>query len=78
MEQPATDGPGTTSWSFSRDVSVPRIEGGVVYYTLMEIVNLNETGNYWTLRYKVNQNSVPVMVPTTNATPGAPPVATTR
>lgn len=49
-----------------------------MYYTLMEIVNLNETGNYWTLRYKVNQTSVPAMVPTTNATPGAPPVATTR
>lgn len=47
-----------------------------MHYTLMEIVN--DAGNYWTLRYKVNQPGIPIMVPTTNATPGAPMMATNR
>ncbi|RYP57208.1 hypothetical protein DL770_010718 [Monosporascus sp. CRB-9-2] len=75
VDQPATE---TASWSFSRDIYVPRIEDGVMSYTIMEIVNPNGAGNYWTVRYKVNQNSAPIVVPTTNTTPGAPMVTANR
>ncbi|KAI2632689.1 hypothetical protein GGS26DRAFT_591126 [Hypomontagnella submonticulosa] len=60
---------------YSHDICVPRVEDGVVHYTLMEIVNTDDSGNQWTLRYKVNQTQVPTVM-TTNATPGAPIPAT--
>ncbi|KAF3070914.1 hypothetical protein GL218_00417 [Daldinia childiae] len=59
----------------SHDICVPRVEDGVVHYTLMELVNTNESGSQWILRYKVNQTQVPTVM-TTNATPGAPIPAT--
>ncbi|KAI2471539.1 hypothetical protein F4781DRAFT_429228 [Annulohypoxylon bovei var. microspora] len=59
----------------SHDICVPRVEDGVVHYTLMEIVNTDETGNQWALRYKVNQTQVPTVI-TTSATPGPPVPAT--
>lgn len=58
---------------FSHDICVPRVEDGVVHYTLMEIVNTDESGNQWALRYKVNQAQVPAV---TSATPGPPVPAT--
>ncbi|KAI1769105.1 hypothetical protein GGR53DRAFT_226796 [Hypoxylon sp. FL1150] len=64
------------SWKPPREICVPRVEDGTVHYTLMEIVNTDESGNQWTLRYKVEQTQVPA-VSTTSATPGAPVPATT-
>ncbi|KAI1374847.1 hypothetical protein F4677DRAFT_447112 [Hypoxylon crocopeplum] len=63
------------SYRHSRDICVPRVEDGIVHYTLMEIVNTDESGNQWTLRYKANQTQVPT-VTTTSATPGPPVPAT--
>ncbi|KAI4866522.1 hypothetical protein F4820DRAFT_446896 [Hypoxylon rubiginosum] len=60
---------------YSREICVPRVEDGTVHYTLMEIVNTDESGNQWTLRYKVEQTQVPT-VSTTSATPGPPVTAT--
>ncbi|KAI0830914.1 hypothetical protein F5Y06DRAFT_301804 [Hypoxylon sp. FL0890] len=60
---------------YSHDICVPRVEDGVVHYTLMEIVNTDESGNQWTLRYKVNQTQIPTVM-TTSATPGPPVPAT--
>ena len=65
MEQSPSE---MASWIFSRDIVVPRIEEGVLHYTIMEMVNLNEEGNYWALRYKVDQGGTPMTVPMTNAT----------
>ncbi|KAI1471162.1 uncharacterized protein F4812DRAFT_168273 [Daldinia caldariorum] len=59
----------------SHDICVPRFEDGVVHYTLMELVNTNESPSQWILRYKVNQTQVPTVM-TTSATPGAPIPAT--
>ena len=47
----------------------PRAEDGVLDYTLMEIVDTDGMGNYWTLRYKVTQPPSS-MVKTTSAMPG--------
>lgn len=56
------------AWPFSTDVVVPRIEEGVVHYTIMEIVSQDGADNYWTLRHKVDQGGASMTVPTTNAT----------
>ncbi|KAI2610675.1 uncharacterized protein GGS25DRAFT_518972 [Hypoxylon fragiforme] len=60
---------------YSHDICVPRVEDGIVHYTLMEIVATDEPGNHWMLRYKVNQTQVPTVM-TTSATPGPPAPAT--
>ncbi|KAI0181704.1 hypothetical protein GGR52DRAFT_567922 [Hypoxylon sp. FL1284] len=67
--------PEMPAWKHSREICVPRAEGGTVQYTLMEIVNTDESGNQWTLRYKPAQTQVPT-VSTTSATPGPPVPAT--
>ncbi|XXG97412.1 hypothetical protein Hte_003713 [Hypoxylon texense] len=72
VEEPNAQMP---SWRHSREICVPRVEDGTVHYTLMEIVNTDESGNQWTLRYKVEQTQVPT-VSTTSATPGVPVPAT--
>ena len=65
MEQSPSE---MASWTFSRDIVVPRIEEGVLHYTIMEMVNLSEEGNYWAVRYKVDQGGAPMTIPMTNAT----------
>ncbi|CAJ2512015.1 Uu.00g076400.m01.CDS01 [Anthostomella pinea] len=66
------------AWRVSRDICVPRAEGGVLYYTLMEVVATGEAGpNYWQLRYKANQQPQASVVVTTSATPGVAIPATT-
>ncbi|KAI5926046.1 hypothetical protein F4810DRAFT_621012 [Camillea tinctor] len=67
---------GTQTWTPS-EICVPHVEDGVIYYTLMEIVPTGTEGTYWTLRYKVNQQTQAPIV-TTSATPGAPIYVTTR
>ncbi|KAI1084655.1 hypothetical protein F5B20DRAFT_216010 [Whalleya microplaca] len=69
--------PGISSWRSSRDICVPRVEDGILYYTLMEIVNTDESGNQWTLSYKVNQTQPSAAAMTTSAMPG-PPVPAPR
>ncbi|KAI1851779.1 hypothetical protein JX265_011014 [Neoarthrinium moseri] len=54
----------------SRDIFVPRAADGELYYTLMEMVNMDEASSDWTLRYKANQDPVSTVV--TSATPGPP------
>ncbi|KAI1492432.1 hypothetical protein F5X96DRAFT_387567 [Biscogniauxia mediterranea] len=69
---------GTPAWTYS-EICVPYVEDGIIYYTLMEIVSTGEPGNnFWTLRYKVNQQCQAPAVTTTSATPGAPIIATSR
>jgi hypothetical protein len=60
-----------STWRFSRDIFVPRAEDGLLYYTLMEIVNMGEPGHDWTLQHKATQQTVST-VTTTSASPGAP------
>jgi hypothetical protein len=43
----------------------------MLYYTLMEMVNMDEASSQWTLRYKAAQQPV-MTVTTTSATPNAP------
>ncbi|KAI0412897.1 hypothetical protein F5X98DRAFT_353611 [Xylaria grammica] len=65
---------------YSREICVPRVEAGVLYYTLMEIetVPTGAAGNYWAVRYKVNNQPQQTPVPTTtSALPGTPTTATT-
>ncbi|KAI0136982.1 hypothetical protein BJ170DRAFT_589933 [Xylariales sp. AK1849] len=64
-----------TSWTFSRDVFVPRAEDGTLYYTLMEVVNVGETGGDWTFQYKASQQPAATVV-TTSATPGTTKLST--
>ncbi|KAI1498620.1 hypothetical protein F5X99DRAFT_392879 [Biscogniauxia marginata] len=64
------------TWGLSQEICVPQVEDGVLHYTLMEIVNTGEAGNYCTLRYKANQQPQVPAVMTTSATPGAPIPAT--
>ena len=40
------------SWRLSYDVSVPRMEGGAIHYTLMEVVNRSENSNDRVVRHK--------------------------
>ncbi|KAJ1337903.1 hypothetical protein MN608_00759 [Microdochium nivale] len=40
------------SWRLSCAVSVPRMEGGAVHYTLMEVVNRGESSNNRIIRHK--------------------------
>ncbi|OTB04056.1 hypothetical protein M426DRAFT_166478 [Hypoxylon sp. CI-4A] len=58
------------------EICVPRVEDGVVHYTLMEIVNTDESRNQWTLRYKVEQSQQTQVPTVTSATPGPPVPAT--
>ncbi|KAI8634494.1 hypothetical protein F5Y19DRAFT_213253 [Xylariaceae sp. FL1651] len=57
---------------YSREICVPRVEGGVLYYTLMETVTTDAAGNYWALKYKVTQRTQPPAPTTTSALPGTP------
>ncbi|KAI1258519.1 hypothetical protein F5Y18DRAFT_413264 [Xylariaceae sp. FL1019] len=57
---------------YSKEICVPRVEGGVLYYTLMAIPA--DGGNYWALRYNktTGQGVQPSVPTTTSAIPGAP------
>ncbi|KAI5860336.1 hypothetical protein GGS23DRAFT_233163 [Durotheca rogersii] len=59
------------TWRYSHDICVPRVEDGIMHYTLMEIVNIDESGSQWMLRYKVGHTQIPAVM-TTSATPGVP------
>ncbi|KAK6084062.1 hypothetical protein SCUP234_03391 [Seiridium cupressi] len=62
--------------NFSRDIAVPRVADGKLYYTLMEMVNVDEASSNWTLVYKAAQKPV-TTVATTSATPKAPILSST-
>ncbi|KAF3766555.1 hypothetical protein M406DRAFT_351544 [Cryphonectria parasitica EP155] len=51
-----------------RDIYVPYFEGGVLKYSLMEVVITDQGGQYWELREKVANPGVPY-IPATNAQP---------
>ncbi|KAG6015876.1 hypothetical protein E4U54_002799 [Claviceps lovelessii] len=36
----------------SRDISVPRVQNGILQYTIMKVVAPTRPGDYWTLRDK--------------------------
>ncbi|KAI3323971.1 hypothetical protein HD806DRAFT_496105 [Xylariaceae sp. AK1471] len=59
---------------YSKEICVPRVEGGVLYYTLMEVeaVPTDAAGNYWAVKYKVNKQTQPPVPTTTSALPGTP------
>lgn len=59
-----------SSRNLSRDICVPRVADGILYYTLLEMVNMDEAGSDWTSRYKAAQRPVGTAV-TTSATPRA-------
>ncbi|KAI0401520.1 hypothetical protein F4802DRAFT_580032 [Xylaria palmicola] len=66
----------------TRQICVPRVEGGVLYYTLMEVEvapppNNNTAGNYWTVTYKPEGQTQTQVPTTTSAIPGTPAPATT-
>ncbi|KAK6824704.1 hypothetical protein PG995_015690 [Apiospora arundinis] len=65
------------SWYPSKEISIPRVENGVLDYTLMEIVAGGQTGNEWTLRPKVDFDQPPAggHATTTSAVPNAPVIA---
>jgi hypothetical protein len=60
--------------SYSREICVPRVEGGVLYYTLMEVQAgpTDAGGNYWAVKYKVDKQTQPPVPITTSAVPGTP------
>ncbi|KAI0025712.1 hypothetical protein F4780DRAFT_774577 [Xylariomycetidae sp. FL0641] len=65
-------------WRFSHDICVPRVEGGVLHYTLMEMVNTGHAGgSYLEVRHKASQQPHIPAVVTTHATPGTAIPATT-
>ncbi|KAK8094057.1 hypothetical protein PG997_000742 [Apiospora hydei] len=62
------------SRQLSKDISVPRAEHGMIYYTLMEVAMGGANGNEWTVRYKGDPNQQPgpaAQVTTTSAVPNA-------
>ncbi|KAK5631450.1 hypothetical protein RRF57_007164 [Xylaria bambusicola] len=64
---------------YPREICVPRVEDGVLYYTLMELpveaenTQTDTTSNYW---YGVN-NQAQSRIPTTSAIPGTATATTT-
>ncbi|KAI1826828.1 hypothetical protein F4861DRAFT_536592 [Xylaria intraflava] len=56
------------------EICVPRVEAGVLYYTLVaiEVVPTDGAGNYGTIRYNTNNQSQPQIPTTTTALPGTP------
>ncbi|KAI0537706.1 hypothetical protein GGR58DRAFT_329430 [Xylaria digitata] len=64
---------------YSREICVPRVEDGVLYYTLMEVETAptDAAGNYWAVRYKVDRQTQPPVPTTTSALPGTPATTTT-
>ncbi|KAJ2895080.1 uncharacterized protein MKZ38_006902 [Zalerion maritima] len=55
-------------FQFAREIFVPRVMDGTIQYTIMEIVTSGESGNYWTLRHKV-QHPQAHMIAATSDTP---------
>ncbi|KAI1327650.1 hypothetical protein F5Y16DRAFT_189841 [Xylariaceae sp. FL0255] len=62
----------TMATGYSREICVPRVEGGVLYYTLMAIPT-DAAGNYWALKIRESQQQTqpPTVPTTTSALPGA-------
>lgn len=61
-----------------QEICVPRVEEGVIYYTLMEvqIESIDSAGNsYWTVKDTAEKQSQPQAPPTTSALPGTPMTA---
>lgn len=54
----------------SRDIFVPKAADGMLCYTMMEMVNIDEASSDWSLRYKPTQKPTLATV-TTSATPNA-------
>lgn len=55
----------------SRDIFVPKAADGIIKYTMMEMVNVDEASSDWSLRYKTAQKPQLATI-TTSATPNAP------
>ncbi|KAG5922825.1 hypothetical protein E4U53_003652, partial [Claviceps sorghi] len=60
----------------SQDISVPRVQNGILQYTLMEFVAPAEPGHRWTLRDKAARP--PPAVPVTSAMPSLSLVSVTH
>ncbi|KAF7533232.1 hypothetical protein G7054_g7275 [Neopestalotiopsis clavispora] len=54
----------------SRDIFVPKAADGMLCYTMMEMVNIDEASSDWSLRYKPTPKPTLATV-TTSATPNA-------
>ncbi|KAH9885971.1 hypothetical protein F4778DRAFT_759886 [Xylariomycetidae sp. FL2044] len=69
--------PDSSSWPIAKEVRVPRVEDGMIQYTMMEVVNTGgDGGKDSTVKHKtVSQAQVPA-TQTTSATPGASTPAT--
>ncbi|KFA63806.1 hypothetical protein S40285_09948 [Stachybotrys chlorohalonatus IBT 40285] len=63
-----------SSWTMLRDIVVPRVQNGVLQYTLMEFVAPTYPGDNWTLRDKVDQH--PLGLPPATVLLSAPILAT--
>ncbi|KAI1199351.1 hypothetical protein F5X97DRAFT_341707 [Nemania serpens] len=64
---------------YSTQICVPRVEGGVLYYTLMEVetVQTNGVSSYWIVRYAADKPAQTQAPATTSAFPGTPATTTT-
>ncbi|KXJ97378.1 hypothetical protein Micbo1qcDRAFT_156228 [Microdochium bolleyi] len=65
-------------WRVSNDVSVPRMEGGAIHYTLMEIINQSESSNERLVRHKarIPTMSLDTSPQVTRTSPDVPALAT--
>ncbi|KAJ4424457.1 hypothetical protein N0V82_000781 [Gnomoniopsis sp. IMI 355080] len=66
-----TNMPAQAGNSPPREVKVPYLDqDGVLQYSLMEIIHVDQSGLYWQLRQQVTQPHMP-MIPTTSDQPRA-------
>ncbi|KAI1173011.1 hypothetical protein F4777DRAFT_480802 [Nemania sp. FL0916] len=63
---------------YSRQICIPQVEGGILYYTLVEIeaVPSDLIGNDWVVKYKTDKRPQPQLPATTGALPDTPTTGT--
>lgn len=63
---------------YSTQICVPRVEGGVLYYTLMEVETVQTDGvsSYWVVRYIADKQPQTQAPATTSAIPGTATTST--
>ncbi|KAI1187789.1 hypothetical protein F5B17DRAFT_398350 [Nemania serpens] len=70
--------PQASMMAYPTQICVPRVEGGVLYYTVMEVetVQTNGVNSYWIVRYTADKPAQPQTPATTSAFPGTPTTRT--
>jgi hypothetical protein len=61
--------PAEQSFTHPREVCIPIVHEGTITYTIMDLVQTGQPGNYWALRRKTTQQPLMPII-TTSDTPG--------